>query len=132
LGDIRDKGWGVRAALRHALAVLGLVAALTAAFPPIVSASAGTPKDISGVAVDTTTVNRTGIQPEPPRAEDIAAPAQRREKAGPSPQPRATLVDHVAHLRDAAPRPVFTTRAPRLAAAATIAAQPRAPPLSRT
>jgi len=130
LRGIWHRGWGAREALRHTLAALSLVAALSAAFPPISSARANIADVTSGVP--TADVNRSAVEPKAPRLQDVSAPAQPGDKLGPTPQP-VSILDRGEQPIDAAPRPIFTTRATSLVAArATIAAQPRAPPLSRT
>ena len=117
-----------RAALRRALAMLGVVATLAATVPPAISTAV--PDGTSGSA-HASDVNRNAVEPKAPRQQDVSAPA--RDDRGPAPQPISIAVDRVEQSLDAGPRPVFTTRAPNLVAAdATIAAQPRAPPSSRT
>jgi hypothetical protein len=127
VGGVWLKPWWVtRTALRRALAMLGVVATL-AAIVPAVPAGAAAPDGTSGSA-QSSDVNRNAVEPKAPRQQDFSAPAPSRDNLGPAPQP-VSIVDRVERATDAAPRPAFTTRATSLIAAkATIAAQPRAPP----
>jgi hypothetical protein len=120
-----------RAALRRALAMLGVVATLAAMVPPATPAGAAAPDGTSGSA-HSSDVNRNAVEPKAPRQQEFAAPNQSWDRLGPAPQPASIAVDGADESIDT-PRPVFTARATNLVAAhATIAAQPRAPPFSRT
>lgn len=120
-----------RAALRRALATLGVVATLAAMVPS--AAPAGAMPDGTSGSAQASDVNRNAVEPKAPRQHEIAAPAQSGDKLGPAPYPASIAHDRAEQPIDAAPRPIFTTRATNLVVArATIAAQPRAPPLSRT
>ena len=119
-----------RAALRRAFATLGVVATLAAMAPPVLATGAALPDGTTGSA-QSSDVNQNAVEPKAPRQHDISAPAP-RDKLGAAPQPAAITVERTAQPITTL-RPAFTARATNLvAAAATIAAQPRAPPFSRT
>jgi hypothetical protein len=129
VGGIWQSGSDVRRALRRTLATLGVVATLAVLAPPAPTA-APKPHGTTGSA-PTSDVNHTAVQPKAPRPHEIAAPAPVRDRLGPAPQPVA--VEQAEQPLYPAPRPLLTDRAPGIAAAAaTISAQPRAPPFSRT
>jgi hypothetical protein len=120
-----------RAALRRAIATLGVVATLAAMAPPALAVAA-LPDGTTGSS-QSADVNQNAVEPKAPRQHDISAPAPSRDKLGPAPQPTAIAVARVAQAITTTSRPAFIARATNLAAAAaTIAAQPRAPPHSRT
>jgi hypothetical protein len=121
-----------RAALRRALAMLGVVATLAAMVPPATPAGAAAPDETSGSA-HSSEVNRNAVEPKTPRQQETATSDQSGDSLGASPQPVWDVAGRVGQAVDTAVRPVFTARATSLVAAhATIAAQPRAPPFSRT
>jgi hypothetical protein len=131
VGAIWQSGRDVRGALRRALATLGVVATLAVLVPALPTA-APEPHGTTGSS-PTSDVNHTAVQPKAPRPHDVAAPAPLRDRLGPAPQPVAITVERIAQPIATAPHSAFTTRAASVvAAAATIAAQPRAPPFSGT
>jgi hypothetical protein len=124
--------WVTRAALRRAIATLGVVATLAAMAPPALAAGAALPDGTTGSS-QSSDVNRNAVEPKAPQQQDISAPAPSRDKLGPTPQPAAIALANTEQPFNPAPCVVLTDRATsRIAAAATIAAQPRAPPSSRT
>jgi hypothetical protein len=121
-----------RAALRRAIAALGVVATLATMTPPALAAGAALPDGTTGSS-QSADVNQNAVEPKAPRQDDISAPAPSRDRLGPAPQPAAIAVARTAQPITTTLRPAFAAGATNLrAAAATIAAQPRAPPSSRT
>ena len=121
-----------RAALRRAIATVGVVATLAAMAPPALATGAALPDGTTGSA-QSSDVNQNAVEPKAPRQHDLSAPALSRDRLGPAPQPAAITVERADQPITTTLRPAFTARATNLAAAAaTIAAQPRAPPFSRT
>jgi hypothetical protein len=131
VGGFWQTWWMTRAALRRAIATLGVVATLAAMAPPALAVAA-LPDGTTGSS-QSADVNQNAVEPKAPRQHDISAPAPARDKLGPAPQPAAITVTRAAQPITTASRPARTGGATNLiAAAATIAAQPRAPPSSRT
>jgi hypothetical protein len=121
-----------RAALRRAIAALGVAATLATMAPPALVAGTALSDGTTGSS-QSADVNQNAVEPKAPRQHDISAPTPSRDKLGPAPQPAAITVTRAAQPITTASRPARTGGATNLiAAAATIAAQPRAPPLSRT
>jgi hypothetical protein len=130
VGGLWQTWWMTRAALRRAVATIGVVATLAAMAPPALAVALPDGTTGSSQSAD---VNQNAVEPKAPRQHDISAPAPSRDKLGPTPQPAAITAARIAQPITTTPRPAVTARATNLAAAAaTIAAQPRAPPLSRT
>ena len=122
-----------RAALRRALAMVGVVAALSTAFPPVSAVGAAVADVTSGVPAHTADANRNAVEPKEPRQQEIASPDPSGDGLGASPRPAWDVGHRAGQAVDTAVRPAFTARATSLVAAdATIEAQPRAPPFSRT